>query len=79
MTGTEFPTIATTEELVKKLGAVGAKVELVVEDNAGHQRPDAETVRRYREWLKKVIHLTGEETMGYDDLTESRIHLRLMP
>jgi predicted esterase len=47
--------IAVTEQLVKKLEAIGAKVDLVIEEGAGHQRPDPESLRRYREWLKRVI------------------------
>jgi predicted esterase len=47
--------IAVTEQLVKKLEAIGAKVNLVIEDGAGHQRPGPETLKLYREWLRKVI------------------------
>ncbi len=48
--------IAVTEQLVKKLEASGVKVDLVVEEGAGHQRPSPESLRRYREWLNPLIH-----------------------
>jgi predicted esterase len=43
-----------TRELVDKLERIGAKVELVTEPGAGHQRPGPEALKRYHEWLKKV-------------------------
>jgi len=43
-----------TRELVGKLERIGAKVELVTEPGAGHQRPGPETLKGYREWLKKA-------------------------
>ncbi len=46
---------AITKELVSKLERAGAKVEFVTEAGAGHQRPGAETIARYRKWLKTVI------------------------
>jgi predicted esterase len=45
---------AVTQELVKKLEGIGAEVELVTEEGAGHQRPGPEALRRYHDWLKKV-------------------------
>jgi predicted esterase len=47
--------IGVTEQLAKKLEGIGAKVELVIEEGAGHQRPAPESLRRYREWLKAFI------------------------
>jgi predicted esterase len=44
---------AVTQDLVKKLEQVGAVVELVTEEGAGHQRPGPEALRRYHDWLKK--------------------------
>ena len=46
---------AVTQEVVDKLGKAGAKVELVTEEGAGHQRPGPETLKRYHEWLGKVL------------------------
>jgi predicted esterase len=46
---------AVTQELAKKLGRIGADVELVTEEGAGHQRPGPEALRRYHEWLAKVV------------------------
>lgn len=46
---------AVTQELVGKLGRVGAKVELVTEAGAGHQRPGPEALGRYHEWLRAII------------------------
>jgi predicted esterase len=43
-----------TRELVGKLEKVGAAVELVTEEGAGHQRPGPDALRRYHEWLRKV-------------------------
>jgi predicted esterase len=44
-----------TQEVVAKLGRAGAKVELVTEEGAGHQRPGPEALRRYHEWLRQVL------------------------
>ena len=44
-----------TQELAKKLEAVGAKVELVTEAGAGHERPSPDTIQRYHAWLKTVL------------------------
>jgi predicted esterase len=46
---------AQAQQVVQKLEAIGAEVELVTEEGAGHQRPSPETVRRYQEWLKRII------------------------
>jgi len=46
---------AVTEQVVAKLAKAGARIELVAEDGAGHQRPNAETLGRYHEWLKSVL------------------------
>ena len=46
----------TTQELADKLKQSGARVELVTEDGAGHQRPAPETLFRYRDWLNTVIN-----------------------
>ncbi len=45
---------AVTQELIKKLERVGARVELVTEGGAGHQKPGPEAVRRYHDWLKAL-------------------------
>jgi hypothetical protein len=34
---------------------VGAKVELVTEAGAGHERPSPDTIQRYHAWLKTVL------------------------
>jgi predicted esterase len=47
--------LAITQELVKKLERVGARVELVTEAGAGHQKPGPEAVRRYHEWLRTFV------------------------
>ncbi len=46
---------AATVDFVGKLEKAGARVELVTEDCAGHQRPGPETIARYHEWLRKVL------------------------
>jgi predicted esterase len=46
---------AVTQELVRKLERAGARVTLVTEDGAGHQRPGPEALRRYHDWLAKVV------------------------
>jgi len=46
---------AVTKELVGKLERSGAKVELVTEAGAGHQRPGVEALARYREWLRRSV------------------------
>ncbi len=45
---------AVTRELIGKLERVGARVELVTEAGAGHQRPGPEALRRYHEWLRRT-------------------------
>ena len=45
---------AMTQELAAKLERAGAKVELVTEAGAGHQRPGSEAIVRYHAWLKRV-------------------------
>jgi predicted esterase len=45
---------AATQELVGKLERAGAQVEFVTEAGAGHQRPGAEALGRYKAWLKRV-------------------------
>ena len=46
---------AVTQELVRKLERSGARVTLVTEEGAGHQRPGPEALRRYHEWLRKIV------------------------
>jgi predicted esterase len=46
---------AVTKELAAKLEKAGAKVDLVTEPGAGHQRPGPGSLKRYHEWLEKVI------------------------
>jgi predicted esterase len=46
---------AVTQELARKLERIGADVELATEEGAGHQRPGPEALRRYHEWLAKVV------------------------
>jgi predicted esterase len=43
-----------TQELAAKLERAGARVELVTEAGAGHQRPGPEALARYHQWLKTV-------------------------
>jgi predicted esterase len=45
---------AITQELAAKLERAGARVELVTEAGAGHERPGLEALARYHEWLKTV-------------------------
>ena len=42
-----------TAELVKKLKAVGADVEFVIGEQAGHHLPSKEDVSRFQHWLRK--------------------------
>lgn len=45
---------AITQELAAKLERAGARVELVTEAGAGHERPGLEALARYHDWLKTV-------------------------
>jgi predicted esterase len=45
---------AVTQELAAKLEQAGARVDLVTEAGAGHQRPGPEALARYRQWLRTV-------------------------
>lgn len=44
-----------TEDLVKKLITVGAKVEFVITQESGHGIIDKENIGKYYEWLKKIF------------------------
>lgn len=44
-----------TEQAVAALRAAGAEVELVVEDEAGHEAPSPATLARFRAWLARVL------------------------
>ncbi len=44
-----------TLALVEKLQALGAPVELYVEENVGHAKPAEEASRAYRRWLEGVV------------------------
>ena len=45
----------TTEEIIKILNNLGAKVKFVTEENKGHEAPGQETILEYNEWVKKTM------------------------
>jgi len=45
---------AVTQEPVKKLEGIGAGIELITEEGAGHRRTGPEALRRHHDWPKKV-------------------------
>lgn len=47
--------ISRTEKLVNLFKDNGVHVTYVTEKEKGHQRPDSQTIRKYREWLDQVL------------------------
>ena len=47
--------LSRTEELVKLFKNNGVHVTYVTEKEKGHQRPDSQTIRKYRKWLEQVL------------------------
>ncbi|MFH0736696.1 MAG: prolyl oligopeptidase family serine peptidase [bacterium] len=46
-----------TKELAEKLKNAGAKVNLQIEPNKGHERPGKEIIDNYKKWVKEVMKL----------------------